>query len=518
MRDPISVLLIEDDPDHQDLITGYLEMARLLDLKYQVEDSLQKGIDRLKLHKFDLVISDLSLPDSEMSETLPKLLDLKLDIPVVVMTSLDDPDTILSMIQAGASDCVPKIQLNSNLLERTIQYNLDRFRDRKALVQLKEDAELANRMKSEFLATMSHELKTPLNAIIGFSDFLMSCEMEEEYIEMLDAIYTNGKHLSTLVTDILDYSRMDAGKFELSLELIDLEDVVREILQNYHSEAEKKGISLENDLKGLKELVLADPVRIRTILNHLISNAVKFTDKGFVKVSTSVNVAGVIEFIIEDTGIGIKEENYEVIFKPFQQLDSRIDRQHGGTGLGLAICKKLVALMGGEIYVKSVINKGTEIHFNLPSSSSNKVAAKSVPRNKNSHTIDANENLGLKVLVVDDFTINYEVYSKYLQLLGCHAVMADSVDQAMELLRTDSFDVILMDVVMPSLSGFELTKLIRDCTFSDSGKNQYIIGQTTRSTEQDIEMCMQSGMNDYLSKPVSFSMMRDALQRYQKFS
>lgn len=359
------------------------------------------------------------------------------------------------------------------------------------------------KVKEQFLANMSHEIRTPMNAIIGFTDLLSKTELTAENKQYLHAIQTSGENLLVIINDILDFSKIESGK--ITFENIPFKPVqlLTMLVELMHPKAIEKKIelSLEIDNK-IPETLMGDPTRLNQILINLIGNAIKFTNKGKVKISTflvSKNKETVdIKFEVSDTGIGIPNESLKKIFESFTQATEDTARKYGGTGLGLAITKQLIELQGGEISVKSVLKKGSEFSFTLKFRQVD--SGDDLNTSKEKISKDKFPLKGIKVLVVEDNKFNQLLAIKILQNWKCEVDVADDGKIAIDMANKKNYDIILMDIQLPEMDGYETTHFIRNKM--DSPKcNIPIIAMTAHAFAQEAEKCLKANMNDYISKP-----------------
>ena len=377
-------------------------------------------------------------------------------------------------------------------------------------------AEQASRAKSDFLATMSHEIRTPLNGVIGFTGLLLESPLTGEQHEQVQIIRTSGETLLSLINDILDFSKIEAGKLELEQRAFDLHECVQQTLALLHERAAAKSLRLVCQLDPrLPSHVVGDVTRLRQLLLNLIGNAIKFTHQGEVTVEIRGEqpVASdsdlCLHFAVTDTGIGIPADKLERLFKPFSQVDSSTTRQYGGTGLGLAICKRICEMMGGKIWVESRPGIGSTFHFTLTTRAATGPAA---PARTGSTTLlrqaaDLAQSGGvartaLRILLVEDNKVNQRLALALLKKRGHIAELAPDGAQALAALRRADYDLILMDVSMPEMDGFEATRRIRAGDAGPVARRSPIVAMTANAMEGDRDKCLVAGMDDYLSKPI----------------
>lgn len=363
------------------------------------------------------------------------------------------------------------------------------------LVDAKENAEKASLFKSQFLSSMSHEIRTPMNAVIGACNLLLMEEPKPAQVENLLLMKSASNNLMRLINNVLDFSRVETGKLDFEEIPTDLSIILKEITDTHLIEARRKGITLQLDIDDDNPVYLVDPMWFSQVFNNLISNAVKFTDKGGVQVNVRVisknTQANMLRFEVIDTGIGVSADKQELIFKSFSQEMRDTKRKYGGTGLGLAITKNILQKMGSEIKVSSNKGKGSTFYFEVLL---NKAIGLQMPAKSNTPITESLK--GLQVLVVEDNQTNLFVIQKFLSRWEVNFTICESGKEAIHQLKVASFDVVLMDLHMPDMDGLEATKLIR--TFDQQTP---IIAMTADAFKETRDQAIAAGMNDFISKP-----------------
>ncbi|MDF9800288.1 PAS domain S-box-containing protein [Catalinimonas alkaloidigena] len=378
----------------------------------------------------------------------------------------------------------------------------DRKKYEKELLLAKKKAEEASRVKAEFISTVSHEIRTPMNAIIGIADLLLKSSPKPQQVENLQILKSSSDHLLNLINDILDFSKIESGKVKVEERNFNLGTLVQSVIFSFRERAEEKGITLDLLWEdGLPEYFLGDPVKIRQVLTNLLGNAIKFTNEGYVKLSLSgrnqSQEACTIDFSVQDSGIGIAPDRLEQVFDTFTQESYDTNMKYGGTGLGLSICQKLLALYGSKLSVESELGKGTTFFFSLT------LKVGEVDEKAQSMASIANAQAsveGIRLLLVEDNLTNIYVASQYLRSWGIQFDTAENGKQALERLSHKDYDIVLMDLRMPQMDGYETARAIRAME-EEKYRTLPIIALSASAQPHHLSKIETAGMNDFVSKP-----------------
>jgi len=394
---------------------------------------------------------------------------------------------------------------------------IENKRGEEALKKAKDSADAANAAKSEFLAMMSHEIRTPMNAILGFTDLLQRTQLDSSQKETLTIIGKSGETLLELINNILDFSKIESRTIELEFHPFKLETTIFEALELMLVKAREKGVDIQYKLHGEgPTCFLGDSHRLRQIILNLVNNAIKFTRKGSIRIETHLSPAEKRDFynvMIEviDTGIGIPKTKLSKLFRPFSQVDSSTTRQYGGTGLGLVICKRLIEKMGGEIQVESEEGKGSRFFFTImlkASASEEKPAGLDADDTLN---IEFANNYPLKILLVEDDSVNQQLFLTLLKNLGYQIDLADDDVEAESLLCANVYECVLMDVQLPGKSGLDIISRARAGGYLAENKDAFMVALTAFARPEDRQKCLDAGADEYLSKPVRTGKLKETL-------
>ena len=507
-EDPDKILLVDDRSEN---LLG-LEVI-LANKNYElIRANTGKEALRILLNEqnFALILMDAMMPIMDGYETaeLIRQNEKVKYIPIIFLTAqLNTPDNIFKGYQSGGVDYMLK-PLSSEILKAKVAVFVDLYRKNKELVfQIEERnkaereklvAQEATKSKQQFLSNMSHEIRTPLNSILGFTNVLMKSGLGEQQKVFVQAIKTSSNSLLVLINDILDLAKVDAGKMTFVKQPFDIRKSIQSILNSFDLKLKEKNLELVNEYDSkIPSILLGDSVRLNQIILNLMSNAIKFTHKG--KITLSVKILNqhkenvTVEFAVTDTGIGIAENKIHSIFNHFEQAEFSTSNSYGGTGLGLAIVKQLIEFQGGSISVSSMIGEGSTFSFIMPFEKSNlKVEADiKIP------TPDLKIK-NLRILVAEDVALNQLLIKLILGDFGFEHDVVNNGKIAIEKLQTNTYDLILMDLHMPEMNGFDATEYIRKTIKS----NIPIIALTADVTTMDVAKCKEFGMDDYISKPI----------------
>ena len=419
-----------------------------------------------------------------------------------------------SRVSETGGDEVGDLQRAFNAMGTRLRgYDDDSRRSQHELSEALERSEAANRSKSDFVASISHELRTPMHGVIGMAELLLREDIDDEVRERVDAIHTSASGLLAVINDILDFSRLEADRTRLRSEPLDLRELVSECIALLSSRACERAVELRMEIDaGVPMWVLGDADRLRQVLNNLVGNAVKFTEEGrvTVRVCRAEGADGRLQVAIEDTGVGIAADALERIFEPFVQADGSIQRRHGGTGLGLAISRRLVDAMGGRIAVRSVPGSGTEFSFEI-------ALEPCAPPSDDTVADPKLAQIGAHLLIAEDHPVNQALARRMMTKLGCTFEIAADGKEAVAAFERSRFDLVLMDCHMPEMDGYHATRAIRELEAGTASRIP-IVAMTAGAMDSDRAAARDAGMDDFLTKPFSLGDLQRLLERWVRRS
>jgi len=498
------ILIVEDVESNIELLTGIL-----LRENYQVAIAKtgRTALVKAKAHKFDLILLDVILPDIDGFVVAQHLKDdNRSEVPILFTTVKSDPNSVLRGFEAGGVDYITKPYNEMELLAR-VKTHLDLKFANEELIRAKEEAINSNKLKTAFISNMSHEIRTPMNAIIGFSDLLLQPDFDEKQKEdFVNIIRSNGNVLLKLIDNILEISCIERGENNINKCKCLVNEILYGLLMTFDNELKKLDkhevtLHLKAANADPKFSLYTDPVKLGQILSNLIGNAMKFTSKGVIEFGfvfendAEFDIGKWIKFYVKDSGIGIPEDKQDIIFDSFRQVDSSITRVYGGTGLGLAISKSLVEMLGGEIWLESKIGVGSTFWFKLPVERNDYPEMTVSPSDKVKDVYQWN---GKTILVVDDMEATHILIERMLKKSKAKVIYSNNGNDALRYFDEAgiNIDLVLLDLHMPGMSGYDVVKQIRM-------KNVEIpvIAQTALVINECYDKAISEGFDDVILKP-----------------
>jgi two-component system, sensor histidine kinase and response regulator len=515
---PTRLLLVEDDEDDYILTRDYLEQLSSHTFDVEWVSDPKRAIDLLSNNQHDICLLDYRLGASDGLSVLKQAIENGFNGPIIMLTGQSNAALDSAALDAGAVDYLVKSEMSSSRFARAIRYALAR-RDveDERLERLKAEAE--NRSKDRFLAHLSHELRTPLSSVLGYTELLMQSDFSKHAENELGVIYRNGKHLLSLLNDVLDLSKIAADKLELNCSYINLDSLMADVFTLMRVSALDKGLSLRfESLQPLPLIVHVDATRLRQILINIINNAIKFTEQGEITVAAwteFVDQDEMLFFSIQDSGVGIAPDKQALIFQPFEQVAEVESRAVGGAGLGLAICTELLNRMQGTISLDSKVGQGSKFTISLHPGNIKHVV-------RNVLKLDLTPNMQQKsapckvtgrVLVVDDLRDLRILVGHMITSAGATVDYAEHGKQALEKVRlaeqqNEQYDAIFMDIHMPVMGGKEATIELRKFGFSGA-----IIALTAATMKGIRNELSALGFNNMIAKPVNSNLLYQCLQQ-----
>jgi len=504
-----SALIVDDEN------SNIMALTHILSPLYTVYAAKtgQKALEAAERYLPDVILLDIVMPDIDGYAVISVLKNsekLK-NIPVIFITGLSNADDEEKGLSLGATDYIGK-PFSPAIVKLRVQNQVNQINLTRLVIE-KETAEKSSKARSEFLSRMSHEMRTPMNAIMGMTVLAKNTSENEKLDDMLDKISNASGYLLKLIDDVLDMSDIEDNKLRLSFSEFSFAVMIREILNKANPDIKRKQQSLTADIDpSIPDTLAGDERRLAQVILNLLSNAIKFTPEqdsiqinAFVRGVAEETLTMQIEVI--DNGIGMSEDQRVKLFLPFEQADGGIDRKYGGTGLGLAISKHIVGLMGGEIWVESALGKGSKFAFTVQ-------VRLRTPEPKDENPISLN---GKVALLAEDVEINREIVMAMLEDTGLQIVCAENGKEALEMFSSepDKFDVILMDINMPEMDGVDATGRIRALGMPE-GARVPIIAMTANVLMSEVETYLSAGMTDHIGKPVDFDKLLNKLYKYLK--
>ena len=525
MTEKVNILIVDDKIEN---IIALEALIQRDDIRILTTTSPNEALRLCWQNEISIALVDVQMPEMdgfELVDILKSNVKTR-DILVVFVTAIStETKYAVKGLSTGAVDYLykpldpyitnAKVDSFITLVRTQIEIkrkNIELERYQEELIIARDQAEKGKKIKERFLANMSHEIRTPLNGILGLAHLLKNTELDSEQTRMLDLLKLSSEALLGVINDILDISKIEAGKFKIVRNETNISNLCKSVIDLLKYKAEEKGIGISVDLHDqVPHLIMADSMRLNQILLNLLSNAIKFTDTGFITLKLSIldlkECKIKLKFSVIDSGIGIPENKIDKIFESFEQADDDTDHKYGGTGLGLSIVKKLVELKGGEINVISEFGKGSTFSFtNWYEIAANQKQATRI------NPADLAKFDNVSVLVAEDNAINQFMIKKILTSWNLTVTIVENGQLALDCLKQNIFDIVLMDTHMPVLGGFEATRRIRT-EMPEGVKNIPIISLSAAVLEEELQQAYDAGVNDVVSKPFDLSVLHHKIEK-----
>jgi signal transduction histidine kinase/HPt (histidine-containing phosphotransfer) domain-containing protein len=504
-----SILIVDDEADNLRILSSLLKE----DYQVYVAKSGEQALNLTKSKLPDLILLDVVMPHLSGFEVIKKLKDSPdtEHIPVIFITGLGSSKDEATGFELGATDYIHK-PFNPAIVQARVSSQMKIIQQRNELQQLSNKLQKASEAKGMFLANMSHEIRTPLTTVIGYTESLMSGVIEEsDQAKTLAIINNSSNHLLSLVNNILDFSKIEAGEISIEWLNTELDTLLQAVHVMCNELAKKKGLTLEWHLfSPIPKSLITDPTRLKQILINIISNAIKFTDEGTIKILLGTS-NGKLNIAVEDQGIGIAKEKMNTLFTSFNQVDNSTSRKFGGTGLGLSISQSLAHKLNGEINVKSTLGLGSTFTLSLqikPSKSEQMIDKLSLTSAYYQEPSIASK-FKAKALLAEDHEENRQLITLILRTFGLEVDAVQDGKQAVQACMDNHYDLVFMDIQMPVMTGMEAQKLIRNC-----GLNMPIIALTANVMKEEVESYLEAGFDDHLAKPIDTRQLQLKLETY----
>lgn len=487
-------LLIENDEIEAQALKDTLNSGLSHPFELTLSSSLKEGLEQIKEGDFDLIFLDLGISDSSSPEkAVHQVFELAPNTPMLILTDNDDFEMGLKAVRLGAQDYIIKGIMPVQVVCRCVEFALIRKSVENELIVQREEAIRKNQFKSLFLASMSHDLRAPLTAILNVAPLLKEVKDESSRAEILNVLERAGRTQLKIIDDILDITKLEAGEIKLNIEPINFSHAVRNIITTLKINAYKKGLALNFEIAdGISKYVKTDDACLRRILSNLVNNAIKFTTQGSIHLSVSLKDG--LYFEIKDTGVGIPADKIGDVFKAFEQVSHDIAANPGGTGLGLSICKHRVKLLGGDIGVESVLGQGSTFYFRIPYEPAE--ALKTVSKDEIESSFEEKS-----ILIADDSECGRVLLKHLLRDTPYELTFVVNGKEAVEKFKGQKFDVVLLDMHMDVMSGYEAVALMRDYEKEKQIEPTPVIAFTAAIMADEVKRCYAQGCTDILSKP-----------------